>query len=101
MHRPIDEIHGPIHCSHGKFPLHSCVPLYEPDVRNVDHGCYQEGDQTMEVAFSQATTFSSFFDGVGPRAHLKLANKDRVRQGIEDGCRRDEYRAVDWCHDLP
>ena len=93
VHRPIDEIHGPIHCSHGKLPLHSCVPLYEPDVRNVHHGCYQEGYQTMEVVLPQTTTFSSFFVGIGPRAHLKLANKDRVRQGIEDGCRRDEYRA--------
>lgn len=40
----------------------------------------------MDVVFPQATAFSSFFVGLGPRAHLKLANKDRVRIGIEHAC---------------
>ena len=70
----------------------------------------------MDVVFPQATAFRSFFVGLGPRAHLKLANKDRVRIGIEHACTHQvwgleiaiknfwgmpwRYDAVDWCHDL-
>lgn len=88
--------------------LHSCVPFYEPDVRNV--AVSRKATKQWMLFFLKPQPLALFV-GLGPRAHLKLANKDRVRIGTHQvwGLKIAiknfwgmpwRYDVVDWCHDL-
>ena len=106
--RPIDTFHGPVNSLDVKLPLHSCVPFYEPDVRNV--AVSRKATKQWMLFFLKPQPLALFV-GLGPRAHLKLANKDRVRigthqvWGLEIAIKNFwgmpwRYDVVDWCHDL-